>query len=170
MYAKLRQVDAEAAEKLSPNDSTRVRRALEVFYQTGVPISVWHQKPMVQKLPEASFVTLKILPPMAELDERCALRFDKMMTEGALEEVRNLTAQNLAPNLPAMKALGVPELSDYLAERISLDEAVSLAKQHTRQYAKRQRTWFKNKLNADVVFEACYKGDENIIFDVKKRL
>ena len=170
LYAKLKQVDTKAAEKLSPNDSTRVRRALEVFYQTGVPISVWHQKPMVQKLPEASFLSLKILPSMAELDERCALRFDKMMAEGALDEVKNLKAQNLAPNLPAMKALGVPELSDYLDGKLSLEEAVSLAKQHTRQYAKRQRTWFKNKLDADVVCEACYKGDENIIFDVKKRL
>lgn len=170
LYEKLKQLDAKAAEKLSPNDSTRVRRALEVFYQTGVPISVWHQKPMVQKLPEASFLSLKILPSMAELDERCALRFDKMMAEGALDEVKNLKAQNLAPNLPAMKALGVPELSDYLDGKLSLEEAVSLAKQHTRQYAKRQRTWFKNKLDADVVCEACYKGDENIIFDVKKRL
>ena len=170
LHARLSTVDAVTADRLSPNDSTRVKRALEVFYQTGVPLSVWHRRPMVQKLPEAEFVTLKILPPMAELDERCVRRFDKMMAAGALDEVRRLKAMNLPASLPAMKALGVPELLDFLNGVRSLEEAVGLAKLHTRQYAKRQRTWFKNKLAADVVWDACYQGAENIIFDVKKRL
>lgn len=170
LHARLSTVDAVTADRLSPNDSTRVKRALEVFYQTGVPLSVWHRRPMVQKLPEAEFVTLKILPPMAELDERCVRRFDKMMAAGALDEVRRLKAMNLPASLPAMKALGVPELLDFLNGVRSLEEAVGLAKLHTRQYAKRQRTWFKNKLAADVVLDACYQGAENIIFDVKKRL
>lgn len=61
LHARLLTVDAVTADRLSPNDSTRVKRALEVFYQTGVPLSAWHRRPMVQKLPEAEFVTLKIL-------------------------------------------------------------------------------------------------------------
>lgn len=111
---------------------------------------------MVQKLPEAEFVTLKILPPMAELDERCVRRFDKMMAAGALDEVRRLKDMKLPASLPAMKALGVPELLDFLKGNRSLEEAVGLAKLHTRQYAKRQRTWFRNKLKADVVLDECY--------------
>lgn len=170
LHARLSAIDAETAGRLSPNDSTRVKRALEVFYQTGVPLSVWHRQPMVRKLPEAEFVTLKILPPMAELDERCAQRFDKMMAAGALDEVRKLKKMNLPTSLPAMKALGVPELLDFLNGVCPLAEAEALAKRHTRQYAKRQRTWFGNKLNADIVLDACYRGTENIIFDVKKRL
>ena len=156
LHARLSTVDAVTADRLNPNDSTRVKRALEVFYQTGVPLSVWHRRPMVQKLPEAEFVTLKILPPMAELDERCARRFDKMMAAGALDEVRRLKDMKLPASLPAMKALGVPELLDFLKGNRSLEEAVGLAKLHTRQYAKRQRTWFRNKLKADVVLDECY--------------
>lgn len=156
LHARLSTVDAVTADRLNPNDSTRVKRALEVFYQTGVPLSVWHRRPMVQKLPEAEFVTLKILPPMAELDERCVRRFDKMMAAGALDEVRRLKDMKLPASLPAMKALGVPELLDFLKGNRSLEEAVGLAKLHTRQYAKRQRTWFRNKLKADVVLDECY--------------
>lgn len=170
LYARLVEIDAETASRLSPNDSTRVKRALEVFYQTGKLLSVWHKEPMVKKLPEAEFVTIKILPPMVELDERCARRFDKMMVEGALDEVRCLKGMKLHSSLPAMKALGVPELLGFLNGSISQEEAVRLAILHTRQYAKRQRTWFKNKLAADVVLDSCYRGDKNIIFDVKKRL
>lgn len=76
--------------------------------------------------------------------------------------------------LPAMKALGVPELLAFVEGKCSLDEASAQAKLHTRQYAKRQMTWFKNKLAADIVLDSCYKGSpeerEKVIFDVKKRL
>lgn len=170
LHARLAALDSETAARLSPNDSTRVRRALEVFYQTGTPLSVWHRQPMVQKLPEAEFVTVKLLPPMSELDERCSLRFEQMMAAGALDEVQRLKAMNLPASLPAMKALGVPELFDFLNGKMSLEQAVNQAKLHTRQYAKRQRTWFKNRLRADIVAESCYQGAENIIFDVKKQL
>lgn len=170
LHARLAALDSETAARLSPNDSTRVRRALEVFYQTGTPLSVWHRQQMIQKLPEAEFVTVKLLPPMSELDERCSLRFEQMMAAGALDEVQRLKAMNLPASLPAMKALGVPELFDFLNGKMSLEQAVNQAKLHTRQYAKRQRTWFKNRLRADIVAESCYQGAENIIFDVKKRL
>lgn len=170
LHARLLKIDPETAGRLSPNDTTRVKRALEVFYQTDEPLSLWHRKPMLRKLPEAEFIVIKILPSMAELDERCSLRFDKMLTAGALEEAKSLKTQNLNAELPAMKALGVPELMAFLNGKMSLEEASVLAKLHTRQYAKRQRTWFKNKLHADTAVNECYKGDENIIFDVKKRL
>lgn len=156
MHRRLSVFDAEAAAKLSENDSTRVRRAWEIYLETGKTMSEWFKVPMVKKLPEADFKIIKIIPAAEELDKRCYLRFDLMMKAGALEEVKTLAALNLDRNLPAMKMLGVPELLDYLEGKSSLEEAAELAKLHTRQYAKRQRTWFKNKLNADIVVEHCF--------------
>lgn len=174
LYQKLKEVDAITAARLSENDTTRVRRAYEVWADTHIPLSEWHKKPMVKKLPEADFFVIKIIPDKAELDERCYLRFDQMIEQGALEEVRTLAELNLSDRLPAMKALGVPELMAFVRGEISLSDAVSLAKLHTRQYAKRQITWFKHKLKADYEINRCYRTDKelikNIIFDVKNRL
>ena len=174
LHELLQKCDPETASRLSPNDTTRVRRAYEVWLETGVPLSVWHQKPMVKKLPEASFVVIKIVPERQELDERCYRRWDMMLNAGALREVAQLASRGLDHNLPAMKALGVPELLAFLEGKCSLEEASSLAKLHTRQYAKRQMTWFKGKLVADIVLDSCYGGSplekENIILGVKKRL
>lgn len=170
LHEKLMEVDALTAARLSPNDTTRVSRAYEVLMQTGIALSQWHEKPMIKKLPEANFLVIKICPSAAELDERCYLRFDKMLEAGALDEVKKLIQKNLPRNLPAMKALGVPELMDFLQAKISLQEAVCLGKLHTRQYAKRQRTWFKGKLRADICLEECYCGQKKLINDVKKAL
>ena len=159
VYEKLKSVDLESVEKLNPNDTTRVRRAYEVWLDTGIKLSDWHQKPMIKKLPEAEFFIIKICPSADELDERCYIRFDKMINEGAVQEVQRLLELHLPNTLPAMKALGVPELVRYLKGECSLEQAVEEAKLHTRQYAKRQRTWFKNKLKADMELNCCYAGD-----------
>ncbi len=159
VYEKLKSVDPESAEKLNPNDTTRVRRAYEVWLDTGIKLSDWHQKPMIKKLPEAEFFIIKICPSADELDKRCYIRFDKMINEGAVQEVQRLLEFHLPNTLPAMKALGVPELARYLKGECSLERAVEEAKLHTRQYAKRQRTWFKNKLKADMELDCCYAGD-----------
>ncbi len=172
LHERLSEVDPETALRLSRNDTTRVRRALEVFYDTGKPLSVWHKLPMVQKLPEARFDVIKIIPPREELDVRCYRRFDRMIELGAVDEVRALAARGLDKKLPAMRALGVPELLAYVEGNCSLEEAVSLGKLHTRQYAKRQRTWFNHKLPAEKVLTSCYKKNEtvvkNLLNDVKK--
>ena len=174
LHDELAKVDAPTAQRLSPHDTTRVRRAFEVWLDTGCPLSLWHQKKMLKKLPEAEFVVIKILPDKKELDERCYLRWDKMMAAGAYHEAECLAEKNLDDSLPAMKALGVPELIHLVHGQINEEEASDLAKLHTRQYAKRQITWFKHKLNADIVLNRCYRGSpqekESIIFDVKKRL
>lgn len=174
MHRLVATFDPETAARLSPNDSSRVGRAWEVFRQTGIPLSQWHAMPLIKKLPQAKFITIKILPPKKELDERCYLRFNLMMQQGALEEVRKLDKLGLPEELPAMKMLGVPELRQYLNGKVSLEAAVELGKLHTRQYAKRQRTWFANKLSAMMSLNECYKNQEvllkNIINDVKKEL
>ena len=174
LHEELALHDPITANRLSLNDTTRVRRAYEVWQETGIALSEWHKKPMIKKLPEAKFVVVKILPAKTELDERCFERWDKMMNAGALREVENLARLDLDKNLPAMKALGVPELLQFVEGKITLDEACSLAKLHTRQYAKRQMTWFRHQLTADIEICSCYHGQksekENVILGVKKRL
>ena len=163
LHQELTLKDSESAKRISPNDTTRLLRALEVFEHTQIPLSAWHSKPMLKKLPQADFFVIKICPNVKELDARCYLRLDKMMESGALDEIKFLHSLNLDEKLPAMKALGVPELMNYINGKCSFDEALQNAKLHTRQYAKRQRTWFKNKLVADFELTNCYNGDFNPI-------
>lgn len=172
LYAYLQQVDAEIAAKLSPNDKTRVQRAVEIFTATGKKVSDWYREPMIKKLPQAHFVVAKIVPSLQDIENRCRQRLDKMVYKlGALREIETLVQRGLADNLPAMKALGVPELSAFVRGETSLEDALELAKLHTRQYAKRQRTWLKNKLQADIVYESPYVGQqeylERIIYAIK---
>lgn len=158
-YAFLVQHDTAMARKLHPNDTTRITRAVEIISFTGQTLTAWYQKPLIKKLPEADFTVVKIVPSLDIIEERCKQRLDVMVyQQNALGEIRKLAALNLAPDLPAMKALGVPELLEYVNGRTSLDEAVALAKLHTRQYAKRQRTWLKNKLPATFEFTTPYSG------------
>ena len=174
LYERLKKIDEITANRLSPNDTTRVRRAYEVWLDTKIPLSEWHKKEMVKKLPNANFYVIKILPSQSELDGRCYLRLEKMLEEGALKEVKDIYNENIDRKLPAMKALGVPEFFEYFDGKVSLDEAVANAKLHTRQYAKRQLTWFKSKLKANYEINNCYKSDINlikkIIFDVKNAI
>ena len=174
LHEKLKEVDPMTAQRLSPNDTTRVRRAYEVWLDTQIPLSEWHKKPMIKKIPEAKFFVIKIIPTQKELDECCYQRLDIMLKQGALKEVEKVFEQKIDRKLPSMKALGVPEFLNFLDGKISLPEAVDLAKLHTRQYAKRQLTWFKSKLKADFEIKQCYKTDNNlikkIIFNVKNEL
>lgn len=163
LHKMLSCVDEVSAQKISANDTTRVRRAYEVWLDTRKPLSEWHQVEMIKRLPEAEFVVIKILPSQAELDERCFARFDKMLAAGALGEAKAALSKNLDPKLPAMRALGLPELMDFCRGKTSLKEAADLAKLHSRQYAKRQRTWFGNKLKADVILQSCYNGDKTVL-------
>ena len=172
LYAELQQKDAEIAAKLNPNDKTRIIRALEVIAATGIKVSEWYKKPLIQKLPEAHFVTVKIMPSLEVIAERCCLRLDKMVNElRVLNEIKRLLTLGIADDMPAMKALGVPELSLYIKGQLPLEEALNLAKLHTRQYAKGERTWLKNKMPADIIFENVYEGQKDYlqqIFNVIK--
>ncbi len=146
LYAELAKADAAAAQMVKPKDTTRVRRALEIFLDTGKSIAEWFKMPMKKLLPEADFRIFVLLPELKSLETKCAARFDEMMKNGALEEVEKLASLQLSENLPVMKAIGVPELLNFLQGNCSEEEAVNLAKLHTRQYAKRQLTWFRNRM------------------------
>jgi tRNA dimethylallyltransferase len=146
LHAELAMRDPAAAARLPPGDRARVTRALEVVLATGRSILDWHDdnKPASVDLARAAKVFLT--PDRDELFRAIDARFDAMMAAGALEEVRALAARNLNPSLPAMKAHGVPWLIRHLNGEITLAEAVEHAKLETRQYTKRQATWFRNQL------------------------
>ncbi|MEE6207068.1 MAG: tRNA dimethylallyltransferase, partial [Alphaproteobacteria bacterium] len=88
---------------------------------------------------------------------------------GALKEIEYLAMRQISETLPAMKALGVPELMRYVKGETSLEEALAEAKLHTRQYAKRQRTWLRNKLPADIVLEEVYTGQDEFLKQILNR-
>ena len=145
LHAELARRDPVAAGRLSPNDRTRISRALEVIEATGRSIIAWH----AQGLPPLigpSAVRLFIAPDRDALYARIDARFDAMLAAGGLDEARTLAARGLDPLLPAMKAHGIPWLIRHLAGEMSLEEAARQAKLDTRHYAKRQFTWFRHQL------------------------
>ena len=146
LHAELARIDPQAAERLKPRDRTRIARALEVIEATGRPLSDWHRDGLPPLLPQGSFSALFLEPDRDELHARIDARFDKMLKEGALEEVERLAARQLDPLLPAMKAHGVPALMRHLKGEITLEEASAIGRADTRHYAKRQFTWFRHQL------------------------
>jgi tRNA dimethylallyltransferase len=150
----LRRFDPEAAARLPPGDRQRLTRAFEVVRATGVPIGAWHRQ--AGEPAPFRFVAILLLPPRAPLYQACDVRFARMIADGALAEAAALAARGLPADLPAMKAVGVPELLRHLRGEIALDMAVALAQRQTRRYAKRQMTWFRHQMTADLVFHEQY--------------
>lgn len=146
LYEELQAKDSEMAQRLKPLDRQRICRALEVLEATGKSLAVLQRE--IQPVPalQANFLTQVIMPPRPILYERCNQRFDLMLEQGALDEVSRFAALDLDVNLPAMKALGVPELLAHVRNEIRLDEARLSAQMQTRRFAKRQCTWFRNQM------------------------
>ena len=139
---------------MPPGDRQRLLRAWAVFEATGIPLTDWQAGPRPAPL---SAWTVLLDPPRERLHARIEERFRSMLASGALEEAERL--RGLDPDLPAMKALGLPALHACLAGEIPLDEAERQAVFATRRFAKRQRTWFRNRLRADAVFRQGYSPD-----------
>ena len=146
LHNELNERDPAAAARLMPGDRARITRALEVMLATGRSILDWHQEGNAASVDTARAAKVFLMPERDELLSRIDARFDAMMAEGALEEVRALAARNLDPELPAMKAHGVPWLLRHLRGESGLEDAMEGAKRDTRQYTKRQATWFRNQL------------------------
>jgi tRNA dimethylallyltransferase len=144
-YRKLKTFDPAAAERLKPADSARVNRALEVILSTGRTLGEWQEQREGGIADAVELRPLFLLPPRKWLYARCDERFARMIDEGAVAEVEALLARKLNPNLPAMRAIGVRELSAYLGGETTLDQAIAAGQQATRRYAKRQYTWFAHQ-------------------------
>lgn len=136
--------DPEATARIKPADRQRLQRIVEVGYATGEALSSFH-KDTHPLLPAGSWQGVVIQPDREALYARIDQRFDLMLDAGAIEEVEAFMARDLDPDLPAMKALGVPPLMAFLRGEMSREEAVDLSKRDSRRYAKRQLTWFRNQ-------------------------
>jgi len=151
--AKLAEKDPESAARIKPNDKQRLIRAYEVAWHTGKPMGFWQKSAASlgnADLRAGSLASFTIVPrllllPRSELYAACDRRFLWMMENGAVDEVRSLLERKLDPSLPAMKIIGVREIAAFLRGEISRETAISKAQQATRNYAKRQLTWFRNQ-------------------------
>jgi tRNA dimethylallyltransferase len=154
-HAALAARDPEGAARLAAGDTQRLLRAYEVVVATGRKLGDWQR---VQKAgPRYDAVaTLVLMPPRPALYAACDARFAAMAGEGGLAEVVAMLARRLPADLPAMKAVGVPELVRHLAGELPLDEAIRLGQQATRRYAKRQVTWLRHQLPADLTIDAQF--------------
>nr|WP_245344872.1 tRNA (adenosine(37)-N6)-dimethylallyltransferase MiaA [Asticcacaulis solisilvae] len=141
---KLKHADPRSETRILANDRQRLTRAWEVWLQTGIALSDWQDR-TTPALPDTSY-ELEILRPDREaLYARCDKRLQEMLDQGALDEVRDLMERGLRPDWPIMRVLGLSEFAAHLEGRISLEAALELARQKTRNYAKRQMTWFRNQ-------------------------
>lgn len=148
-YARLQQEDPEAATRLNPGDTTRIARALEVTLSTGRTLKSWQSAKEGGIGADHRIHAMILLPPRDWLNQRCDQRFSQMIEYGALTEVEALLARKLDPALPVMRAIGVPEIAAYLRSETSRNEMIAAGQLATRQYAKRQYTWFRNQPPAD---------------------
>jgi len=143
LHARLAALDPASAARLRPSDSQRIARAFEVWRGTGRGIAAWQAEACAAPAP-CRFAAILLDPPREKLRDAIAKRWAGMMAEGAVEEVQALLAQGLDPALPAMRALGVPEIAGLLAGRMTAEEASARAILATGQYTKRQATWFRH--------------------------
>ncbi len=153
-HAELAGLDPAMAKRLKPGDTQRVLRAWEVISATGRSLALF------QKIPPARtplwFVPIRLLTPRDALYAACDERCRRMLEAGALDEVKALLAMKLDPDLPAMKAVGVRELAAYLAGEVSRDQALAKFQQVTRNYAKRQLTWFRHQMPEAQTWDAQF--------------
>jgi tRNA dimethylallyltransferase len=139
--------DPEIASRLKAPDPQRVIRALAVLKATGRSLATFQDDTQRGLLDGFELEKLVLNPDRDVLRESIATRFTAMLDHGAMEEVRALLARNLDPSLPAMKAIGVREIGDLFEGRSTRAEAIECAVIATRQYAKRQRTWFRGRMS-----------------------
>ena len=143
--AALEAEEPEAASRLAPADASRTTRALEVVRSTGRTLKEWQAQKTGGIGSQIDLHPLILLPEREWLYKRCDRRFDLMLDGGAIGEVEALLARQLDPSLPVMRAIGVPEIACLLQGNLSRDECIVAGQRATRQYAKRQYTWFRHQ-------------------------
>ncbi|MEA3534511.1 tRNA (adenosine(37)-N6)-dimethylallyltransferase MiaA [Rhizobium sp. CC-YZS058] len=149
LHDALSRDDAEAAARIRPGDGQRILRALEVKRASGRSILAFQAESGPVLVDPDRALKLVVEPERALLRQRIDRRFSTMLEEGAVEEVKRVLALELSPDLPVMKAIGVPQIAAMLAGTMTREQVVKTASAATRQYAKRQMTWFRNQLGPD---------------------
>ena len=146
LYPMLQQVDPIAAQKIHAHDLVRTLRALEVYYTTGIPIS----EQQGENPPNYPILQICLDSNAEYLDVRIRKRTEQMIADGLVGEVEYL-CQKYGTDLSLLNTLGYQEIKQYLAREINLEEAIDLIALHTRQFAKRQRTWFRQSPNIEYI-------------------
>jgi tRNA dimethylallyltransferase len=144
LHQELVEIDPESASHIHPNNARRVIRALEIYHCTGKTMSEYQEKQQPDLLYDTALVGLTMEREL--LYERINLRVEMMLEEGLLDEVKRLYQQNLR-DCQSIQAIGYKEIYEYLDGLVTLEQAVDQLKQNSRRYAKRQFTWFKNKMD-----------------------
>ena len=161
-YKLLQLEDPLRAAELAPNDRQRIARALEVKRSTGVTLADWQIAKAGGIGDDVALHPLVLLPDRAWVYDRCDRRFAAMLQAGALDEVEALLARGLDPDLPVMRAIGVPEIAAFLGEAIPHETMIAAGQQATRNYAKRQFTWFRRQVDPDWASISFGPESENI--------
>ena len=143
--AALEREDPESAARLAPADAARTTRALEVVRSTARPIGLWREEKVGGIAGDIDLHAAVLLPEREWLYERCDRRFLQMLDQGAIAEVEALLARGLDPALPVMRAIGVREIAAFLAGETDREAMIAAGQQATRNYAKRQYTWFRRQ-------------------------
>ncbi|PPR44871.1 MAG: tRNA dimethylallyltransferase [Alphaproteobacteria bacterium MarineAlpha5_Bin6] len=141
---EVKKIDPESFKNISINDINRLRRIWEVYNYTNIKFSNWLKNKNNNYLPKQDYKLLLFTPDRNEIYSRVNRRFEEMMEKGAINEVKKLISLNLDNSLPIMRAHGVPEISSYLLKSITFDECILKGQQVTRNYVKRQLTWWRS--------------------------
>jgi len=162
LYRQLVQVDPDLAARLHPRDEVKIIRGLETYHVTGRRLSDLHRE---HAFAENPFSTLMIglTRERQELYRRVDARVDEQLANGLVEETRRLLAQGYGRQLGSMKGLGYRQISGYLADESSYDEAVRVLKRDTRHFAKRQFTWFRKEPGMVWVQVQAYESTETVV-------
>lgn len=144
-HRRLAEHDFEAATRLHANDTTRVARALEVVLSTGSTLKSWQERTVGGIRGGVDLFGTVLMPATETLLARIDRRFAAMVECGALDEVSRLLDRQLSPSVPVMRAIGVPEIARFLAGETDRATLIAAGQLATRQYAKRQRTWFRGQ-------------------------
>lgn len=144
-YRRIAETDPEIILNIRPSDPQRMTRAWEVFLSTGKPLSWWQKNKKICFYESSLFRIFHVVCERGELYARCDARLLQMLKNGALDEVRNVISLQLPDSLPAMHIIGVPEFASHLRGECTLEKATARAQQATRNYVKRQLTWFNNQ-------------------------
>jgi len=147
LYRQLRERDPLVAESLRPQDGQRIVRALEVLEATGRSIADFQAQTGPVIVDPSTSRKIVVVPDRAILHQRINGRFEKMLEQGAEDEVKTLLSLSLPPDMPVMKAIGVSQIAAMLRGELSRDEVLERGAAATRQYAKRQMTWFRNQMD-----------------------
>ncbi|MFC7051707.1 tRNA (adenosine(37)-N6)-dimethylallyltransferase MiaA [Hansschlegelia quercus] len=168
LHGALARLDPVMAARLRPSDPQRLTRALEVIDGTGRSLAEWQRETTPGPIPLARALRIVLSPDRAVLDGRIATRLERMMEQGGVDEAARLAARGLSPSLPVMKAIGVAHFAAFAQGGISRAEALERARLDTRRYAKRQSTWFRNRM-ADWIHVASEAALDVAMQEIERR-